>query len=55
MNKPDFPISWPLEKVKAQGAYFYLEATESYLPGNRVNISGRGGNAHDEQLFLFGS
>ena len=31
---------WPVKPVREADLYFYLEAIEEYLPGNRVRIAG---------------
>lgn len=33
---------WPVEEYKAEGLYFYLEATQEILPNGRVNVLDRG-------------
>jgi 8-amino-7-oxononanoate synthase len=40
---------WPTAALKEEDLYFYLEAIEEYLPGNRVRVSG-----HGEMLLLGG-
>ena len=33
---------WEIDAAKKAGVYFYLEAIEEYLPGNRVTVAGHG-------------
>jgi glycine C-acetyltransferase len=44
MNQHDrsLPLYWPVREVQESGLYFYLEATESYLPDCGVNVTGHG-------------
>jgi 8-amino-7-oxononanoate synthase len=44
MNQHDssLPLYWPLREAKEKDIYFYLEATESYLPDCRVNVVDHG-------------
>jgi 8-amino-7-oxononanoate synthase len=45
----DIQPYWPVGPVKKEDLYFYLEAIEEYLPGNRVKVAG-----HGEMLLLGG-
>lgn len=40
---------WPIDRLRDQDLYFYLERIEAYLPGNRVRVAG-----HGEMLLLGG-
>jgi 8-amino-7-oxononanoate synthase len=42
MKDHGLPLYWPLSEVQESGLYFYLEATESYLPDCRVSVAGHG-------------
>ena len=42
MNRLNLEPAWPVEQGRAQDMYFYLEAIEEYLPGNRVRVAGHG-------------
>src|SRR5688572_7110682 len=49
MHSDDFTPFWPVKEARAADLYFYLEAIEAYLPGNRVQVRG-----HGELLMLGG-
>jgi 8-amino-7-oxononanoate synthase len=42
VNLLNLEPAWPVEKGRAEDLYFYLEAIEEYLPGNRVRVVGHG-------------
>lgn len=42
MNDNSLEPFWPVKPVRDADLYFYLEAIEEYLPGNRVRVQGHG-------------
>lgn len=42
MNDLALEPYWPVKPVRDADLYFYLEAIEQYLPGNRVRVAGHG-------------
>ncbi|HEY5539982.1 MAG TPA: aminotransferase class I/II-fold pyridoxal phosphate-dependent enzyme [Coriobacteriia bacterium] len=42
MNLLNLEPAWPVEQGREADLYFYLEAIEEYLPGNRVRVLGHG-------------
>jgi 8-amino-7-oxononanoate synthase len=42
MSELDLEPYWPVKPVRDADLYFYLEAIEAYLPGNRVRVAGHG-------------